>query len=113
MKLLNQYICFILCSQVCSMAPTKKICKDCRHFIPDNMECRNFGDTNLVTGKVTYHSANYIRKNETQCGENAIWFEKNTLKIITVPYYFCKEHATIMMATGILGLYIYALIHEK
>jgi hypothetical protein len=89
--------------------PTKKICKDCRHFIGDNMECRKFGDTNLVTGKVTYYSARSVREDVTKCGEDAIQFEENYFKIITIPYYFFKSNWGILVPSGFITLYFYAL----
>jgi hypothetical protein len=85
--------------------PTKKICKDCRHFIGDNIECGKFGDTNLITGKVTYKSARSVREDEKRCGEEAILFEENHYKIITVPYYFLKENLVIFIPGLLFGLY--------
>jgi hypothetical protein len=86
MKLLNLYRFTALFSTVrTSLIPTKKICKDCRYFIGDNLECRKFSDTNIITGKVTYDSARSVRRDIKKCGEDAIHFEENHFKIITVP----------------------------
>jgi hypothetical protein len=85
------------------------MCKDCRHFIGDNIECRKFGDTNIITGKVTYNSARSVRDDNKNCGEDAILFEENHFKIITVPYYFLKNNWTLMLPTCFSGLYCYAL----
>ncbi len=94
-----------------ALMPTKKICKDCRHFIGDNIECRKFGDTNIVTGQVTYEYAKSVREDEKKCGENAILFEKNHFKIITVPYYFLKDKAILLTSCGILTLYFWGILH--
>lgn len=98
-----------------ALMPTKKICKDCRHFIGDNIECRKFGDTNIITGKVTYKSARSVRDDEKKCGENAIYFEENNFKIVTVPYYFVKENLAIILPGLITGVYlvsIFTLLHK-
>jgi len=93
------------------LIPAKKICKDCKHYIGDNIECRKFGDTNLITGKVTYDSARSVRENEKKCGENAIYFEENKFKIITVPYYFLKNNWILLIPTAFTSLYIFTLFH--
>jgi hypothetical protein len=90
--------------------PTKKICKDCKHFIGDNFECRKFGDTNIITGKVTYKSARSIRDDEKKCGEDAILFEENHFKIITTPYYFFKGYSNFFLISGGLSFYFYSII---
>jgi hypothetical protein len=94
-----------------ALIPTKKICKDCIHFIGDNIECRKFGDTNIITGKVTYNSALSVREDKNKCGEDAILFEKNHFKIITVPYYFVKDNSHFLLPSGLLSLYFYALLY--
>ena len=112
MKLLNLYAFTTLFSKVRpSLLPTTKICKDCRHFIGENIECRKFGDTNIITGKVTYHSARSVRSDDKKCGENAIYFEENHFKVITVPYYYLKENWPIVLPSAFLSFYFYALFH--
>ena len=94
-----------------SFVPTKKICRDCRHFIGDNIECRKFGDTNIITGKTTYDSARSARENEEKCGKDAILFERNHFKIITVPFYFTRENWRMLLSTALLGSYFYAALY--
>ena len=61
MNLLYLFVFSTLCSNnLSSLLTTKKICKDCKHVIGDNIECIKFGDVNLVTEKVRYHSAKSI-----------------------------------------------------
>jgi hypothetical protein len=111
MKLLRIFAFTSLFSKVHpSLMPTKKICRDCIHFIGDNMECRKFGDTNLVTGKVTYDSARSVREDKKKCGEDAIQFEENHFKIITTPYYFLKSNLLLTLPVGFVGLYVYILL---
>jgi hypothetical protein len=71
---------------------TQKICKNCKYFIGDKMECKKFSETNIITGKVSYDSAKSARENDGKCGKDAILFEENHYKIITTPYYFVKEN---------------------
>jgi len=94
-----------------ALIPAKKICKDCKHYIGDNIECRKYGDTNLITGKVTYDSARSVRENEKKCGENAIYFEENKFKIITVPYYFLKDNSALLISTGLISLYTFTMFY--
>jgi len=89
---------------------TKKLCRDCRHFIANNEECRIFGDVNIVTGKESYDYANTARRNENKCGDVAKAFEENHYKIITVPYYFLKEYWVISPVIGVSAFYIFSLM---
>jgi hypothetical protein len=108
MKLSNIYLFTTFFSKgIHSLTPTKKICKDCRHFIGDNIECRKFGDTNIITGKVTYDYAKYVREDNKKCGEDAILFEENHFKIITIPYYFLKGNFPLVLPSSVLILYVY------
>lgn len=74
-----------------SLIHTTKICKDCKYFIANKIECGKFGDTDLVTGKISYNYARSVRMDENKCGEEAKHFEKNNFKIVTVPYYFIVD----------------------
>ena len=110
MRLLKLYaLSGLLSSARPALMPTKKICKDCVHFIGNNIECRKFGDTNIITGKITYESAKSVRKDEQKCGENAILFEKNHFKIITIPYYFLKDNSIIAFTTSFTILYLFVI----
>jgi hypothetical protein len=110
MNLLNLYVFSIFFSQVySSRIPTKKICKDCKYFIGDTIECGKFGDTNMITGKITYPSARSMREDPNKCGEDAMLFENNHFKIITVPYYFFKDNLRFFLPSGVLSIYFFAL----
>lgn len=74
-----------------AMENTKKLCKDCKYFIP-NIECAKFGQINLVTGEKSYEFAKFVRDDPKKCGEDGISFEKNNYKIISLPYYFLKKN---------------------
>jgi hypothetical protein len=110
MRLLKLFIFSTLCANsLASILPRKKICKDCIHFIGDNIQCRKFGDVDLVTGKVTYPAAKYIRDDSEKCGENATHFEENHFKIVTIPYYFVKEYKLIFSSGVLFSFYVYIL----
>ena len=80
------------------------ICKDCKHFMGDTQECRKYKHTDIVTGKITYDDARFARRN-LPCGDEGLLFEKNNVKLLTVPYYFIKSEWWIL----IIPLLIYNL----
>jgi hypothetical protein len=92
--------------------PTKKICKDCKYFIGDQMECKKFSDTNLITGKVSFDYAQSARENNKKCGENAIHFEENHNKIVTVPYYFLKKNSLFIFCFSLYCVYYYLILQK-
>jgi hypothetical protein len=53
-------------------------------------------------GKNDYTYASSARRDEKKCGEEAVYFEKNKMKIITVPYYFLLDYWAL---TLLLSLY--------
>jgi hypothetical protein len=111
MQLLNIYLFSLLFYYgSSSLVSTKKICKDCKYFIGDTIECRKFGTTNLVTGKVTYNSAIKARNDQKMCGEDATYFEDNHFKLVTVPYYFLKYNRILVFPSLLFFLYFYLLL---
>ena len=61
---------------------SKKICRECKHFVTYGNECKKFGDVDLITGIENYESARIVRGDITKCGENGTLFEKNDLLFI-------------------------------
>ena len=114
MKVINIFLLFItFFSRVSSLLPpSKKICKDCIHYIGDNNECRLFGDINVVTGEVKYNPAELIRRDTEKCGDDASYFKKNKFKFITEPYFFCKKNWMILSSTGLIYLYLKLLTYK-
>jgi hypothetical protein len=100
-----------------SIRPTlitqKKLCKDCKFFIANNDQCAKFGSTDLVTGKNTYDYASSARNYDKKCGDDAKYFEENTMKIITVPYYFTLKYWYLYPMISVYMLWIYVITHEK
>jgi hypothetical protein len=99
-------------TQVRSMnIQTKKICKDCTHFIGNtSLECGKFGDTDIITGRVMYPYARTMREKKEKCGEDAIHFEENPYKMITEPYYFCRDTCMIMLPTAFFTVFFITLL---
>jgi hypothetical protein len=90
----------------------KKICKDCRHFIGNKLECGKFSDSDIITGRVTYPYARSARENKEKCGEDAIHFEENPYKIITAPYYFCKENWLLLVPGTLFTVYFHVILDK-
>lgn len=90
----------------------KKLCKDCKFFIPSNDTCKKFGDTDLVNGKHNYLYASTARNSDKNCGLEATYFEINKCKIISTPYYFVIKQWPFLALSSIFGLYMYALIRS-
>lgn len=88
----------------------KKLCKDCKFFIANEKRCMKFGDTDLVTGEIDYKYAANIRDNKDKCGEDAKYFEENTIKFLTVPYYFTLAYWYWYPVFFIYGAWIYIII---
>ena len=76
----------------------KKTCCDCKYFNPNSMECKKFGETDLITGETINKKARIVRYDETHCGKEGKYFEKNYFKIITVPYYFLISNSFLPLS---------------
>ena len=87
------------------------LCKNCKYFIADKKDCRNFDHTDLVTGYKIYDSASNARSLETKCGKYAKHFEYNNFKVVTGPYYFIKEFWGFLLLPTI-GIVVF-LVNKK
>lgn len=53
------------------------VCLECAYFIQGKIaKCGKFGEKDVVTGKVTYASAETSRLIENMCSRKGIYFEK-------------------------------------
>ena len=52
------------------------ICLDCTYFVQSLKRCSKFGEKDVVSGKLTYVSADAARSNENMCSRKGIYFEK-------------------------------------
>ena len=59
-------------------------CKNCIYYKPTNYndflstfnECEKFGEKNIITDKINYNFADSCRSNESKCGMEGNFFEK-------------------------------------
>lgn len=60
-------------------------CRNCIHYKPSMSDtdfaasynkCGKFGDKDIVTDKISYDFANLCRKDESRCGIDGIYFER-------------------------------------
>jgi hypothetical protein len=86
-----------------SLIQKKTLCKDCKFYIANSMECGKFGEVNMVTGKKNFERALNVRIDENKCGQEAKHFEENSFKFITVPYYLIIDYWAIF---GLMGFYL-------
>jgi len=117
MKIINHFSRLIplsLLSRSLSTIPptlsTQKYCKDCKFFIANSRECAFFSDANLVTGKKSYDYASTIRNDKNKCGKNAIFFQENRYKYLTVSYYFMLDYGVVLLPTGLVAIYMVAAL---
>ena len=97
---------------VSRMIPMSQLlCKNCKYFIADKMECGMFANTDLVSGQNFYDSASYARSLDTKCGKYGKHFEYNNFKVVTVPYYFLKEFGYLLFLPTI-GIVV-LLVNKK
>ena len=95
-----------------TMITPKKLCKDCKFFIANEKRCMKFGNTDLVTGEQDYNYASSTRDNNDKCGEDAKYFEENTIKFLTIPYYFTLTYWYIFPVFLSYGAWIYVILHK-
>lgn len=75
-------------SNIQKLATTSKICRTCKHFVPNTTvsktekdlqiaygKCALFGEQNLVTGEVIYTSAAICRSYDLYCGREGKLYE--------------------------------------
>jgi hypothetical protein len=60
-------------------------CKNCIYFRPEwysdefsgsFAKCEKFGEKNIISGEINYEYADLCRKDESKCGHEATYFEK-------------------------------------
>ena len=95
----------------------KPKCTNCKFFIPTNKKCSKFGEVDIITNEYKYEPAINVRRDDTKCGEDAIFFKPNYFKMITIPYYILTENSAILILCGSILLpyilYVFLLIRLK
>jgi len=93
--LFSIFASFIVSSRITSV-DRKRFCSDCKFFIPNKMKCAKFRETDIVTGKTDYEFAANVRFNESECGKQGVYFEKNRAKLLTTSYHLLSEYLEIL-----------------
>jgi hypothetical protein len=95
----------------------KPKCANCKFFIPTTNKCSKFGEVDIITNEYKYEPAINVRRDDTKCGEDAIFFKPNYFKMITVPYYVLTDNSAILILCGSILLpyilYVFLLIRLK
>jgi hypothetical protein len=112
LMLLSRSLCTRSLSNQLPHSSAPKFCKDCRFYIANTRECSVFSDSNLVTGVKSYVYASSARQNDNKCGKDAVYFQENNYKWLTVPYYFLINNWAIVGMYGFTAsCLIYVLTH--
>jgi len=74
-----------------SLLTHKKLCINCKHFIPDRRECVIFGKTELVSGEIDYDYASSARNDDEKCGTAGKYYIEEDNKLVKSSFYFVKE----------------------
>jgi hypothetical protein len=73
----------------------KKICANCKFFIQKD-KCSKFGKIDIITGDYEYENAITTRQDEEKCGDDAVFFEKDYVKYILIPFNFILNNFLII-----------------
>lgn len=94
MKFIYLLLCFVNSEKIIKNININS-CKNCVHFKPYLLDgdftskmskCQNFGSKDIITNKITYDYADLCREDESKCGKEGKFFEKEeniNLKILT------------------------------
>ncbi len=85
----------------------KKLCVNCRFFISNNNKCSKFGTIDIITGEHEYDKAIDVRQDEYKCGDDAIFFEKNYLRFIYIPFTFLLNNFLIIFLISFIIMQLY------
>lgn len=91
--LFSIFASFIVSSRITSV-DRKRFCSDCKFFIPNKLKCAKF-----VKGRTEYEFAANVRFNESECGKQGVYFEKNRAKLLTTSYHLLSEYLEILAAS--------------
>jgi len=78
----------------------KKICADCKFFIPNGNKCSKFGDLDIISGKHNFENAIIVRNDENKCGEDAIFFKNNNFKFMSIIFDFLVKNDLSIILYG-------------
>lgn len=85
----------------------KKICANCKFFIKNKNECNKFGKIDMITGDYEYEKAISVREDENKCGNDGIFFEKNYVKYISIPFNFLFDNFLLIFFISYIIILLY------
>ena len=95
------------------------VCRNCIHYLPPeygpfssmNGRCNLFGEKDIVTGEIEYHTARESRRHETKCGERGVFFqEEPNVRWKVIRDYIDKNHAYLFLCLMIPSLLIINIV---
>jgi len=95
------------------------LCKNCIYYKPNNYNmdfisngnhCEKFGEQNVVTGIITYDSADYLRKSPDKCGIEGKFYEEEPNINSKIARHFIISRFPYIFGFIAFSIYIYAII---
>jgi hypothetical protein len=94
-------------------------CRNCIYFKPHALndyielsKCQKFGDKDIISGKIDYDYADHCRKDDTKCGNEAKYFEKDENADIKYIYYAIIANVPIGVISVIIFLSVIIRIYD-
>ena len=121
-------ICYLLFTLIHGEKFIKNIhipaCRNCVHFIPNTYnndfvtsysKCNKFGNKDIITGEITNDFVDFCRKDESQCGKEGKYFEKEPnleLKIWKHKFYSNLSN-NIFTLSVLLSIFLTVYVNVK
>jgi hypothetical protein len=90
-------------------------CRNCIYYTPTTYDsdftsslnrCAKFGTKNIITDKITYDFADSCRHDETQCGKNGKYFEKDDNVSLKIFKHKILTNWSYGLVTGMIILFL-------
>lgn len=91
-------------------------CKNCVHYQPNRFhrdfvsplnKCENFGEKNIYSDKIIYQYADLCRKDESLCGYNGTYFEKENRIHLKIIKHSLLYHLPLIGLSSFIGFILY------
>ena len=120
MKIIYFLLYFVNCSPIITNVNIPS-CKNCKYYNPSHYndftslnKCNKFGEKNIITDEITYNYADTCRNDESKCGKDGKYFEKESnvnLKIIK--YKIINDLPNILLVSSLVLMSIITLFYPK
>jgi len=98
-------------------------CRNCIYHKPHSFSgdytsslsnCEKFGSKDIITDKISYDYADICRKDETKCGEQGKYFEKEpNIELKILKYTIIRYIPSVTLVALLVILYISPIIYEN